>query len=286
MRPDIESQFSATYNDLQDLIDEHGWTEGNDRFIERHGENVWTTMQGLSYSVSPGSSAVTADGWRWMREHPELQTKYEDVAGMFAPSEGDFDYDAYLASFAEGDRESLTPEEWLKVGNDLLARRKLDEARSLLLEQAEADGRTALNDEERQTIDDLQAALAEDYHGYNFGRPIKGKGSRVTTETMIVQLEGIVDEDAVRDTPAAQATARYLEARDLMQAQVDRRRAAGETTAQGFQTAKSTRQERDTLREMADSLMEEYPEFERVWDRILRFELLPIEEEVEDDGEF
>jgi hypothetical protein len=115
----------------------------------------------------------------------------------------------------------------------------------------------------------VRNSLVEEYPGYAPEVFTAGK-----IEGQVRQLYGIVREPAVQRTEAGQALARYVVARDkAMQIAQAQGRAS-------FARADSMRSVRTWLRDVGGALVDEYPQFAELWDRVLEREMTNDEEEV------
>lgn len=227
-----------------------GYENAVEEFMNRYGQGALLLMQ----PKTKGGAAPLDDTMDWIRDNPGLAKRYDEVYQYFAPHSGEFSQTAYERELATGERKPLTPKEAMEAANSRVA--------SMLMREARAKTGTRISDAERRWLADVQAALIEEYPGYN---PQSFDAGRVPAA--IRQLEDALAEPKMADTKNGKAISLYLQARAKAQEAAE---AAG---VAGFQKAKKMRGTRDWLRAVAAAITEETPEFSTVWDQLLSREL-------------
>lgn len=79
--------------------------------------------KGKTRSMLMGSVPVTREAYDWLQDNPDVRTYAGDTWQFFAPyvPDGELYMPMYLESIDQGDRERLTPEEWLEFAQDITA---------------------------------------------------------------------------------------------------------------------------------------------------------------------
>lgn len=221
-----------------------------EQFLDKYGDDALLYTQ----PKSRGGFNPTEELHEWIRNNPGLSAKYPDVYGYFAPAGGEFSITELDRQLATGERENLTPEEGVRVANARVAAMKYRKAQ-------ESVG-TAPSSAQKAWLRDVREALTEDYPGYE---PEKFELGR--TEVAIRQLRSAVDDPTVTKTDAGQALVAYMRARDKA---VETARAAGYA---GFGRANAMAPVRAWLRDIAETLTEEHPDFLPLYDRVLEREM-------------
>lgn len=232
------------------------------RFLDAYGEGALLLMQ----PKTKGGARPTDVLDRWVRENPGLRDKYPTVYGWFGPQGGDFSMDFYSRQIRSGEREAVTPNEAVALANHRVAAMAYRQAKD------QVDGRTDLP--ARQWLAKIRGQLLEQYPGYEPMPRDLGK-----TDRTIRELAHAAKDPKLAATDAGQGITAYLKARAMAaKASTDE---LGLTS--GFGKAKRARYLRDYLRNVADEIAKEHPDFAEVWDLVLSRELAddePTEEEV------
>jgi hypothetical protein len=246
--------YTAIVNDYQKMS-EADWDTAPAKFLSKYGEQFFLFMQGKSRSLVPGVR-TSKEAYDWARDNAEVTNKYRNVWGFFAPEGELFDYDAYRRHFEEGIRQALTPEQALRVGNHRVAAMIYQNASDRL-----GKSKTAT---ERAWLRDLRAALIEDYPGF---QDFSHLTQKATTETLIGELEKAAADPVLAQTETGRALAVWFQARDTALA-----RAKAKGLAH-FKTAQAAAPIRTWLRQVAQALTQEHPEFAEVYDELLSREV-------------
>lgn len=245
-------------------LQEQNFETADDEFLSRFGDDAVLAMTPMSKSVSWGLVA-TREAYDWALEHPNLQSDYPSIYGLFGPQQStpnDFDYGAYLAQFQSGEREALSPDEWMRMSQHMLATR--------IYRRAQRQVGANPTDEDSEWLANGRAWLREAYPGYD---NLLGVPTGPNVESAMQELRGIINEDGVRGTPVARAVQTYLTERDWAEQEAQAR------GFRGFANAEDTRDLRDYLRSGAMELSQEVPAFRRVFDYVLSRELDRTEDE-------
>lgn len=252
----------ADYRDMQ----EEDYATATERFLQKYGDNAFLLMQNKSQSISPGILAPTEAANAWLRENMWAQAEFPVTYGFFAPQGGEFNGDAYQRQLELQERKPLTPEQFVRAGNDLIGKSIYYAEREAMMQQAVAQGRKSLDLEQQAYMRDLDGWLRTNYEGYG---DEAGKLGRASPEEMIDELGRAANDDRLKTTPMAVSVREYLAERDW----VRQESRANLTSVNSYQSAASGAEYRQYLEQYALSIIEENPDFASVWERVFRAEI-------------
>lgn len=232
------------------------------KFIDTYGEDAFMFMVGKSRSLVGGQGASKQYG-EWEKGHGDLVRKYSEVAGYFGPDMEGFDYQVYNRQFRTGQREARSPEERFNDAQALVAGFKYRAKRELLPDNP--------SPEQRQWLRDWKDTLKEQYPGWD------PEGFVNDAPKAMRELYGAVKDPKVVDTPQGKALATYLEKRDAAMAQLAARKLT--VNHDQFSQAKAAADLRSWLYQWGESLVDTYPDFNRLWDQVLAPEVDDSQEE-------
>lgn len=250
----VTEKLTAQY---QKFLDEDADT-ATAKFLDMFGNNAFAFLQAKSYGTT-AASVTSTEGSDWLTDNQGISEDYGDVAGLFAPQGEDFDYDQYLRNIRSGATVSLTPEQFARSANDKLGK-------MIFYAQKDRFGPTP-SKAQRGWLSDLRGMLREQFPGFDETLPGKPDSETVKNK-FIPQIEKAVADPRLADNDIAQATRVYLAARSKAQQQAE---AAGYTT---FAQAKGAAPIRDWLRQVADLVAQQVPDFSQVMDRIFEREMM------------
>ena len=218
--------------------------------------------KGKTRSMLMGSVPVTREAYDWLQDNPDVRTYAGDTWQFFAPyvPDGELYMPMYLESIDRGDRERLTPEDWLEFAQDITAQLLYDNhVRSLgnLGDYAPEYYRQEIN----EYSDILKKAYPDWRHTEQQGTP--ADFAQVQTELGVLTAEGGEFEnheiaDAVREALAFREQAQQ-QAKDF-----------GYTT---FLDAKGAAWIRNIYDSRLTDLVSTYPEANFVIERAFRGEI-------------
>lgn len=256
--PEQEMTFRALMEDYRKELDENPRDAFNN-FTERFGVDVGLTTQGKTKSVRP--RAITEKGLEWERQNEDLLQDFPNVAGYFTPEdpEGEFDYNAYLEQLETGDRIDLKPDEVLLLQNNQLGKMAIENAERKLGEQADTS-------QGRAFLSRLRDQLKERYPGY---LSTTGIPQGVDLDRQIAELRKASNDERLSGHPIAQGTREWLRIRDT--AESFAKELPG--NVKHFGQAQAARPIRDWMRAEAQRVIDQYPEWAPVYDRVFSREL-------------
>jgi hypothetical protein len=239
------SKLLDEYHKLQQNPDGSYNEDADAAFMDRFGEDAFLYMQPLS----KGGFQPLSDLHDFVRENPELVTKYPKAYGYFAGSGGQYSADEQERQFANGEREQLSPDDVLALANTRVAK--------LQYRQAKKEIGATPNEEQRQWLRDFQDRLAKQYPGYEPDAMTLG-----ATQTKVRQLQDAAADPSLKNNEAAKGMQAYFEFRKEAEAQDP-----------SFATTKRSRALRDWLRDMGTKVTRQYPAFSDAWVDVLSREL-------------
>lgn len=219
------------------------------RFLDIYGEDVLTYLSGKTKAVYGGVLASKSFG-DFERANEGLFRKYKNVAGFFAAGGTDLDWQVYTRQIETGMRERLTPEESLQAAQKYVAYSKYRQVQELVGPYPNA--------EQKAYLRQYREYLGEQYPGFALATfdPNRIKNN-------IKELELAVQEPSLAENNVAKAAKLYLDARNSVMAEASNR---GLTS---IDRSKNASDLRGYLRQYAEVLKKDYPEFARLYDRIL-----------------
>lgn len=255
-------------DDLRRLTEEYGgdriaaFTE----WVRRYGTDNIMSVIGKSAAVV--ERPVTEKGDAWLRAHSDLEAKFPTTVGYFAPEPavGEFDYTAYLRQFETGARRVVTPKEQAALANDFLGRVQFEQAKRIA---SLRPGPTA-----SAWLAQVRDQIAQEYPGFDGWEAARVRADRPSLDVQIAELRQAVTDPVIANTDGGKGVTIYLSAIAAAEQMVQ----TLPGNVRRYQTAKSARPIRDFLRSVARQVIEDHPDFARVWYGVFDREL------ADDDG--
>jgi hypothetical protein len=243
------------------------FADGTRQFLDKWGPGAWIFLSGGNVSVD-GMQSTTEYG-KWYDTNWKLLDKYPLIAGHMGPQEGTFDPGVFALQRANGLKEARTPEERIAKAQNSLAWTLYNNAKDSLLNLGERAGLTDAQTT-RQTYYVNQMRLKQDelkklYPSWN-PKATMGESDR-TLDNQIVQIEKAVEDKSVLSQPAGAALKEYWDYRNK---QIDIYTRADATLLNNvWRSSAKTPVMRQRLENKGEELVEKYPEFSSLWNRIL-----------------
>jgi hypothetical protein len=257
-------RFAFLRDEYYRLIEDEGYESADELFLDRFGKGVGLTMQAHTRTVTGGVEPTQEFG-DWAEANGELRIDLPNSWGFFGPRGGNFDYDVYVRQIAKGDREQLTPDEWLSLGMNHLGQMLRD--RLLVVLGPEDDW----SEEDRDFKRDVEHRISREYPGYN---DFSHTETRADFEDNILpELEEAVQDERVLETEAGQGLALYWTARQKILTY-----AQEELDLEAIDRADALAPDREWLFSVGQAIAREYPDFATLWDRHLSYEVEPEDE--------
>ena len=217
------------------------------KFMETFGDDAFLYMAGKTKSTVGGLDA-SKEFAAWERDNSKFFDTYKEVAGYFAPVGSEFDYQVYTRQIELGLREMLRPDELIEESQRLVG--------VALYREVVRFAGPKPSEEERKIISDYRKDLYEQYPGFERADINTNK-----TPADISRLYEAAFDSRMDDNNIAIAARQYLNTRDFaLQIAAER----------GFGLGTMTNSDlTGILRQEGERLVGQYPEFARLWDRIL-----------------
>lgn len=239
------NELSKTFYELQS----QNYDTAVEKFMKTFGDDAFLYVAGKTKAVDGGLDA-SAEFGRWERKNKGLFNTYPGVAGYFAPVGSNFDYQVYLRQLEKGSRERLSVKEMIQEAQFRVG--------SAVFRYVRRDFGSNPSNAEEAILRDFKKKIYERYPGYR-DAPINVNQQ----QTRINQLYDAVNDKRLDENPVAQALRIYFQARDQA---LNIAQGRGITTGLGGKVNKDLRGQLFTL---GEQLSYQFPEFERVWDRVL-----------------
>lgn len=223
-------------------------------FLDKYGEKAFIYLQGRTRATLGGLDVTTAFG-NWEQTHQDAVQAHPDVAGYFAPTGGDFDFEVWRRQINNGSRTYLTDREIIDAAQATMARWQYYSVRDAMgpkVSQAQA-----------VQLSELRKVLAKKYPGYD----PSGDSTPSKVNKRVDELRDAAKMPDLAKTNVGQGLAAYFAARDAVDARAVK---AGVTS---FRDAKQFAPQREILRQLGEVIATKYPEFRRVWDDVLSREM-------------
>ncbi len=249
------NQLASDYHRLAEI---HGWDVAAEKWFDMYGKDPYFIAQATSTSGGR-ELPVTKVGDDWMRRNEAVVDKYEHVAGYFAPTdeEDNFDFTAYNRQFLQGKRETLSAEQQAKLALSTRARAVW----RTVQERTENLDPFKREQVRREIRDKLEASAP------NWRNP--GIITTLPAAEKMRQLEAASLDPMLADNPLTRPLRAYFEAREIALSQVREVTGRPNATLAG-QAAAPLREE---LRMIGRDLRAQYPEFAGVWSSLLLNEI-------------
>lgn len=224
-----------------------------ERFLKIYGNDAILYLSNKTESVAGGLEATEQFG-DWERSNGKLFSQYADVAGFMAPGGDDFSFEVWSRQLASGKRRRLTDREIVDAAQYKAASAQYRSLRDQLPANPSENQRTWLRS--------WRVELNKQYPGF----PVVAQFNPGEFPAKIAQMKNMVNEESLADNDVAQALKQYLDARDKALANAS---AAGYSSLDSIAAAPL----RDWLAGIGVALKEETPEFARIYERLLSYEV-------------
>ena len=221
------------------------------RFIDAFGEDAFLYVQSKSRATVGGISPAKAFG-EFEAGNAGLFRRYPQVAGYFAPEVEGFDYQVYARQFEMGRRERIKPSMFIEEAQATVGR-------ALYRASVRAVGPTP-SQEQRDYLSFIRDEIGKLFPGFATAQVNFGIQQKRIEQLRTASLDQIVDGN-----PIAEGARIYFEARDRAIEEARARTGRGNTTLAG----KQMNDLRTWLRSTAEEIIRQYPEFKRMYDRVL-----------------
>lgn len=201
-----------------------------------------------------GGLDITEEFGKWEEENSAVIKRYRDVGGLFAPYGTVPAMAVFSRQLAQGKRGRQT-------GREVIDEGEFNAANSIYKDAA-AKFPGQRTDEQRALLRGLRDALGKKYPGF---ATLQSFDTR-KFDRQISQLRQAVQDKDLEGNKVRDAAANYLSVRDQV---LDIVQARGRTTL----TSEKDADLRDLLRQYGQALVKKYPDFVRLYDRVLAREV-------------
>ena len=247
-RPNVEFKTSTNKGDMFSnelskafrTMQTDNYDTAVETFLNTFGDDAFLYVGGLDASKKFGN---------FERSNTSLFSRYGDVAGYLSPVGTDFDYQVYIRQLDNGSRVKLKPSELVEEAQALVGR--------ALYRQVVQGFGTDKSDAAKSKMREIRKLLQKEYPGFATAPIDVNKLS-----SQLIQLERAVNDPITEGNPIAEAAKMYFDARNEVLVEAQSR---GFTTLAGKQVSDL----RVILRNIGDLLVKQFPEFGRLFDRVL-----------------
>lgn len=236
------NQAMADYRKFQ----EEDYDTATVKFFDTYGESFWPYLSRKTTTEPYEALGATAEVGKWEESNNDFLRRHPEVAAYFAPVEGKFDWQVYTRQVIEKKRrklntgESFDEAQWFAAN----AQYRLAEKMGLTEDQ----------------LKDFKKELQEQYPGYK-NRDFDVK----KLPRQIEELRAVAYLPRLDGNQTAEGLRLYLTEREKAVANVV-------SSGKGI-AAKANAPTREWLRAKAQEIIAEYPDFGRLYERVLSREI-------------
>ena len=274
----LQSPYHEAIEGYRKRVEEKGFDFATDWLINDYGEEFFALT--ARRTMVRGVASATLKGEKNYRQHQEFADRNpllkDFIIGKVGPDDVgfEFNYAVYKTEIAEGRRERATPEEILRQPQQNRGWAKWGEVRNLVYEELDRRGqlngsaslRANSNNDLRNLLEvsktDIRAEHPLWWSEYNSARdPLK-------TAKVIDGFREVVDSEAFAYRPDVVQLEEYLETRDLIAEELNRRwKESGDVDNSSLKSRSN--QDLEDLWDAVRTGLRVNPQFSKVFDRYL-----------------
>jgi hypothetical protein len=225
-------------------------------FIKLFGDDAVLYLSSKSKSVAGGLEASEQFG-NWERDNENLLEQFPSVAGFLAPGGDDFSFEVWDRQLRKGRRERLSDVDIIKQAQYRMG--------SAIYRSYRTQVGAYPTSEQRAWLGNIRKEINKRYAGF----PVTPVFTVGEFESKMSELRTMIQLPQLENNGVAKSIATYLDYRDkAVQQYVSAGGAEG-----GFDTAKKAEPLRDYLVSIGQALIQQNPDFARIWDRELSSEV-------------
>lgn len=245
-------------------LQEEDYDTAPQKFMEIFGENFIYSMAGRTTTQYSGIQA-SKEFSDWERDNPDFARTHREVYGWFAPLGDTFDKQAYLLQLNTGLRERRTDPNKLVDDVEFMAASGMYRA---FQKELSADGE--LTNVDKARLKKYRTDLEEYFPGYKYREQNINR-----TEDQINSAIQAASDSRISGNPTAEAVKAYAEHRQwAIDSANARREVAGRNPLNKFALNGNANADlRLYLRDIGESLVQQTPEFARIYDAIFYYEI-------------
>ena len=251
-------------------------------FVNQFGLDPTALLVSKSKEIKKRS--YTEEGTRFYEDNKEFMDTYPDVGYFLFPDNplDEFNFVAWADSFAERDRVDLSEEEYITAVRQSQGRLAYEYQRRLLFDSGVHNNLSG--ERKYQILTELRNALRLEYPGYG---TVSTAAKSIDSDAKLRELEYMLanegnatiqlpngDTTLLKDLPTMQGLSVYLEERNKILSIIKQKDGIRATLRRDEYSYF-----RNSLRQLAQQLFSQYPDFYYVYDDVLRYE---VEEEFSD----
>jgi hypothetical protein len=226
------------------------------RFIELFGDDALLYLSSKSKSVAGGLEASEQFG-DWERDNENLLEQFPATAGYLAPGGDDFSFEVWDRQLRKGRRERLSDTEIIKQAQYRMGASIYRSYRTQVGAYPTA--------EQRAWLGNVRKEINRRYAGF----PVTPVFTVGEFESKLAEMRTLIELPQLENNGVAKSISTYLDYRDKA---VQQYVASGGKEG-GFDTAKKAEPLRDYLVSIGQALIQQNPDFARIWDRELSSEV-------------
>jgi hypothetical protein len=266
-RPDYEYKVGDVF--VEEAIKQLREWEAEDydtafeKFYDAYGEDFFIYLAGksttqVSAQTKYNALGVSTEFGVWEEQNGKYLDRFPEVFGFLAPVSTKLDYYVYAKQFMTGRRRRLTPQEYIEARDFM--------AVTNLLRLREKDYGDVLTIAEENALDEYKKELIKEYPGYATYPLDVNRQKDVISKLIQVSNIAITEDKNLQKNPVIAGLIQYMTAR------------AGALTKLGQLRLKSFDAQaaipiRNELRRTAATIIQDYPEFERLYEQLLQNEI-------------
>lgn len=246
------------------ILQEEDFDSAPQKFLEMFGENAIYFMAGRTTTELSGLQA-NEEFADWELKNSEFAETHRDVFGWFAPLGTTFDKQAYQNQLARGLRERRTDPYKLIDDVEYIAGSAMYR---LYQKDLSADGELTSSDKEM--LKDWRTTLEDYFPGYKYRSQDISK-----IDTRIAQAFEAANDSRIAGNVTAEAVKSYEEHRQwaIDSAQARRQIAGRSPATKNILSGQANADLRRYLRDIGESIVQETPEFARIYDAVFFYEI-------------
>lgn len=249
--------YAQELRKLQDPEQGGDYDTAVENFLDLYPEAV--AYLGAKTKSKFGGLDITEEYGKWEEDNAQLFSRYKDVAGFFGPYDDAVAGGVWSRQLMQGKRTRQTAREVIDDAEFRAGNSRYQSVAKLIP--------SARTDEQRAALRQLRTLLGQKYPGF---ATLQSFDTR-KFDRQIEQLRRAANDPDLADNPVRAAVASYLEVRDT---------ALGVAISRGRSSLASPKDEdlRAIIRGSAQLLIQKYPDFSRMYDRVLAREVENDEE--------
>jgi hypothetical protein len=257
--------LSQIATELQKLRDQN-YESAIPKFLRIYGEELMLFVSGKTSNRDTPGIQMTGQFLDWQVDNTEFFKQHQGVASYFGPAGDTFSWAAFSYQLQKGYQYRLKPADLKDASDYAIGAAKYREQRSFFP--------TYLSDEQQKALSGYRAKLHEEYPGY----PPQPKFDVGRFPDFLSDLERAAKDPLVSSTPIAKTILEYIDYRkqalDILLTKFG---------LKGFRSKQAV-EFRVAMIEKAYDLIEQNPEFARVYDRQLSSEVEFLNEDLVDES--